>query len=144
MKQQTVKSLLMLAIFITFAAIAQAQSGEKVEATIPFNFLVRNQALPAGQYTIAHMRFGMSEGLRFRSRDGHFNAIVLIDPSYDGKYQKESKLVFQRYGDQYILAQVWIAGYSESHSIKPPDSDEIADYTGARAKQLVTIHARQR
>jgi hypothetical protein len=82
--------------------------------------------------------------VRIESLDGHLNAIVLTNPTDSGNYQDESKLAFHRFGMQYILAQVWIAGTSESYLIKSPAGDEFVSDIGVRAKPVMTFCVRQR
>ena len=144
MKKQTARGLAMLAILVTLAAITQAQMGEKMRANIPFNFMVNDQSLPAGQYEIAQVRFGMTKGVRIQSFDRRLNAIVLTNPTDESKYQADGKLVFHHQGNQYLLMQVQIAGTSETHIINSPGVEAQLKDVGAQAKQILTMPVRGR
>jgi hypothetical protein len=76
----------------------------KIRAEIPFDFMVGKKRLPKGEYVIESL--GDSGTLTIRdARKGKavtFNTIK-SKPTNSSK----SKLVFNRYGDQYFLARIW-------------------------------------
>jgi len=78
-------------------AIAQ-QPG--LTANIPFNFTVGNTWMPAGEYTISLPTRQVLE-----LRTGSHIALVVSSQSND-ESNSGSKLVFDRYGDQYFLRKV--------------------------------------
>jgi hypothetical protein len=89
---------------------AQAQE-TRLKANIPFDFVVGNQVLPAGEYMVA------SEGatdqvLVIRSNDSKTAILALTNSCSSFKPSDTSKLVFHRLAGRYFLSQVWGAGNS--------------------------------
>jgi hypothetical protein len=108
MKRQafSIVSLLSL-LLVAGSAIAQTQH---VRADIPFNFVVGNKTLPAGTYDVRRISSRDDKTLLLQSRDGvssmmlNSNAAQTLEPS------TKTKLVFNRYGNQYFLSQIWVNG----------------------------------
>src|SRR5262249_52151021 len=98
---------------------AQAQSDRLITASVPFNFVIKESALPAGEYVLALVRIGGSDAVRIQSADGHITRFVLTRFAKAIASRGEAKLVFNRYGDQYFLSQVWGLGDSMQQVAKP-------------------------
>jgi hypothetical protein len=77
--------------------------GDEMRVNVPFAFHNGSQRMPAGVYRITiestHLIL-----LRGDSKSG----FVTTNPQI-GKPAAKGKLVFQRYGDQYFLREVWAA-----------------------------------
>ena len=56
--------------------------------------------------------------LKIENRDTLHTIFVASSPLQRQDIQNESKLVFNRYGNQYFLAQVWIAGRSSGDEVR--------------------------
>ena len=116
--QQLFKGLLATMIlsfsFTLTAMTAQAQSGiTLLTADIPFQFSVGKKTFPAGKYQIRKMSIGVSKVLRLSQAGGpHVALIAMREINSLYKIQSESCWIFNRYGDQYFLSQVWMAGES--------------------------------
>jgi hypothetical protein len=143
-------SLLAVMIVIAASVSANAQSlNYRLTANIPFDFSVAGQKLPAGKYWIN--RAPLSNGdtiVQIRSTDGHSNVTRLTIPVFAGNPAKNSALVFNRYGDEYFLSEIWPAGGVTGREVpksraerelarKPHDSGVAA--VNAPAVQTVTI-----
>ena len=106
--------MVLLAVMIVIAASvsANAQSlNYRLTANIPFDFSVAGQKLPAGKYLIN--RAQVSDGdmvIQIRSTDGRSNVTRLTIPVTAHREAKNGILVFNRYGDEYFLSEVWPAG----------------------------------
>jgi hypothetical protein len=91
------------AIFlITLASVAATGANAQepaLKANIPFDFTVGNTWMPAGEYTITAP---IREVLLLRTA-GHSASIV---SSENNAESSDSKLVFDRYGNQYFLHEV--------------------------------------
>lgn len=144
MKKQIFTAMTMLALLINVVATAQAQSGARMRATIPFDFIVKGKHLPAGQYTIERVRIGASEVMKIQSTDGRVNAMAQTYLAECGEYQKDGKLVFYGHGDHYVLAQVWTAGVQEKFALKFRADDELVKSTATLTQQTITITAHRR
>ena len=114
MKKQLVNVLtkfgfLSVIALVTAVGSAQGQSlAYKLRANIPFDFVVGDKKLPAGEYSIGRARQDSDDSiLLISSADGRGNAIRLSIPVGSRVLKNEGTLVFHRYGDQYFLSQVW-------------------------------------
>lgn len=117
MKKQLVNVLakfgfLSVIALVTAVGSAQGQSlAYKLRANIPFDFVVADRKLPAGEYSIGRVRQDSGDSfLLISSVDGRANAIRLSNPVESRVAKNEGTLVFHRYGDQYFLFQVWPSG----------------------------------
>jgi hypothetical protein len=107
MKIQVVRNVAILGLFFVLAiASVQAQTPSRVEVNIPFDFCAGKSSLKAGVYSIKRMG---TNALAIRSADGKTTALLnapLIVGARDSKAGE--RLVFNKYGDQYFLSQVWM------------------------------------
>jgi hypothetical protein len=118
MKKQTIKAVTMLISIIALAFVtavaSNAQSGgRKLNADIPFDFVVGDKTLAAGEYSIRQITTNSDSGLAIRSRDGNHKAMRLTNAVSSGTRAKRASLTFRRYGNTYYLAQVWLPGSAE-------------------------------
>src|SRR5437879_8250789 len=68
-----------LGLTLALSAVpGHAQDGAKVKATIPFNFVVGNKELKAGDYVIESLL--ANNALQFRSEDGDVQQIAFTVP----------------------------------------------------------------
>ena len=111
MKIQTLKKMILLGVMAVLTSIsAHAQAGKQFTVTIPFTFSVSGKTLPAGQYRVGRSTQTTADGLVLSSTKGRGGVFVMTRGIQTPEIQKESKMVFRRYGDQYFLGEVWIAG----------------------------------
>jgi len=107
MKQQIFKLTAIFAIFLGLAVTGvQAQASSKVEVNIPFEFSAGKTTLQPGVYSIKRMS---GNYLTLRSTDGK-SAVILNAPLNLTSIDPGSveRLVFNKYGDQYYLSQIWL------------------------------------
>jgi hypothetical protein len=107
MKQQIFKLTAIFAIFLGLAVTGvQAQAPSKVEVNIPFEFSAGKTTLQPGVYSIKRMS---GNNMTLRSAVGK-SAVILNAPLNLTSTDPESveRLVFNKYGDQYYLSQIWL------------------------------------
>ncbi|HEX8890259.1 MAG TPA: hypothetical protein VF779_13965 [Pyrinomonadaceae bacterium] len=109
MKKQNLRNILMFSLFAILAvASVHAQSSREQTANIPFSFTVADKTFPAGEYRIERLNPSSDKAaIAIKSADGHLSKIVLTMPVQSNVTRENAKLVFNHYGDQYFLAQVW-------------------------------------
>ena len=109
MKNQMLRIFLMSSLLaILTVSSVYAQSNQEQTANIPFSFTVGSKVFPAGEYVVAHLNPQSDKAaLLIKSADGRMSKIVLMTPVQAGEAQESARLVFNRYGEQYFLAQVW-------------------------------------
>ena len=113
MANQIIKGLTMLMIVVALAFVAAVASAngqsQTAVAKIPFEFVVGDKSLPAGEYGVGSLN-ASGEVLRIRSTEDDDSAIRLTSPVTRASSSDKSTLVFHRYANHYFLTQVWTAG----------------------------------
>jgi hypothetical protein len=95
-------ALFVAASFVT-AGSAMAQD-HRVQATVPFNFTVNGESLPAGTYIIgSDVTSPRIVTISNRAKKVNLMAVTLPDSSSS---HESNKLVFHKYGNQYFLSEI--------------------------------------
>jgi hypothetical protein len=142
MKAKTWKLCMMLALLASLGTVSvSAGSNEPlIRVDIPFDFTVGNVPLAAGMYTVTEPVDG---ALRLLNRSAGRGIVTIITNRMNrAKPAQPGMLVFNRYGDQYFLTQVWPAvrdGYKLPQSQR---ERELGAMLGA--PQMVTVIAAAR
>jgi len=121
MARQIAKGLTMLMLLLTMAlvtavATANGQSQHKLNARIPFEFIVGDKMLAAGQYEVNAVGI-TQEALAIRGRESNDGAIRLT-MTKEPKDNRPARLVFHRYGNTYFLSEVWEGGDGVGRQLK--------------------------
>ena len=143
MKKQTLRISLMLGLLAILAvSSAHAQSSYERTTNIPFSFTVGDKTFPAGEYRVMRLNPQSSQAaLAIKSIDGQMSKTTLtaMDLQRTGMTGK-AKLVFNRYGDQYFLSEVWLRANDGGHALPMSRSErEIANHSGDEKPQRQTI-----
>lgn len=114
MAKQFIKGLTMLLLIVAVALVtavasANGQSSRHDVAKIPFEFVVGDKTLPAGEYDVTGFTSDDAV-LRIRSTERTQSVLRMTNAITHGSATDKGKLVFRRYADQYFLAEVWSAG----------------------------------
>ncbi len=98
-------------VFTALVIPTFAQSIPEVRLTgdVPFEFHVGGKTLPAGKYKI---RSTDSEGIRFTSADGRAAGYITSHAAAFHGQPGQPSLVFQRYGNEMVLTQIWTGSMS--------------------------------
>jgi hypothetical protein len=118
MKRQIAKGLAMLMVTLALAAasaaVANGQSKARMAAKVPFDFVVADKELRAGEYSVGTMsQAGDLIGITNERGDA---ALRNTSPR-ERRGRLDAKLVFHRYGSTYFLSQVWMAGEATGREI---------------------------
>ena len=107
MKATLLRVTVTLAMVMAFTAVSAYGQGliKRQSFVIPFEFSVGKKVMPAGQYRVS----SEAQLIRIQSKDGKQIANALPFSTVGTKSGNQVKLIFKRYGDQYQLAQVWLA-----------------------------------
>jgi hypothetical protein len=119
MRKKVMMALTMLSLIVTLAVTsANAQSGAHfMRIVIPFEFIIKGETLPPGVYIVKRASSEKPEMLLLSSIDGGSRVYILTNSLRAKTGPSGSKLVFQQYGDQYFLSQVWEAGENEGRQL---------------------------
>jgi hypothetical protein len=126
-----------LTLLIPMAIIGFAGLSGRVKADIPFNFIVGNKEFKAGKYSIGRLASGRAaDALIIRSEDGAEVANFNVNTVY-GKGKPRARFVFNRYGNQYFLAQVFDAENVEGAGLLKSKAEREA----AKKRDVITQNA---
>ena len=113
MKRQFTSIVLAAGLSVIGSLTLSAQDRTEV-AEIPFSYTANQTQLPAGTYRVDRGNQGV-----FRLSDGKGHAIFMNAPIQQQGKADNPHLTFARFGDEYLLAQIWSTdgtGYSVSQS----------------------------
>lgn len=132
MKRNVIKRLTMLSLVSMFSlcaavASANAQLSIPIRAKIPFDFIVGNKNLPAGEYTFSRLSVS-SDGrvMSVRSADAKAHVFQSVFQASVLTPKDKSTLVFHKYGDQYFLQQIWTGGEQEGAQVPESRGERTA------------------
>ncbi len=100
---------LMAFIFVTFIVVGPAfgQTGQFVQAEVPYEFTFASKVLPAGTYTFSVTNLGF----QVKSATGDvLRAPILSRINGPTEFLRDGSLVFDKTGGGHILCEVWIPG----------------------------------
>jgi hypothetical protein len=120
MKKHLAALAMTLALLTSAAAYAQTVH---VQATIPFNFNIGSSAFPAGKYDIQSASNG-EHVLYIRNLNSGEGSFLVQQPCESAHVASQSRLTFRHYGQQYFMAEVWVAGYSQGHEFRVGKREE--------------------
>jgi len=126
-------------ILVLSAVPGHADDTKKIKVTIPFDFLVGNKQLKAGDYVIQSWGTAGDGALLFRSEDGSTRQIVFAVPVETNKTGNHERLVFHRYGGEQFAAQVWFTGDEEGYELIPGTRERESAANHAAADQLAAV-----
>lgn len=117
--QKTARTLMMTAALLGLVSTASfAFEGTHVKADIPFAFVAGEKTLPAGSYVFTIDNPNEPTVLGIERADGTAEDFVMTEGSSSReKPVEESRLVFDRYGTEHYLAEVWATGLDEGRKV---------------------------
>jgi hypothetical protein len=135
--QRFFKSLSAASLIALFTMAASPSQAGQISADVPFSFTVNSStSLPPGVYTLN------SSGTGTILVRGATGAAFSITNRVETRGQDEAKLVFHKYGDTYILRQVWMGGGVGRELPRPRLERELMERKAAERSQTVTVAAR--
>jgi hypothetical protein len=114
MRKQALRLFFGVSLSVLLAVVsAVANSGLNVWATIPFDFTVGEETLPAGTYTLQAIN---SYGLLAIRNEDYTRGILIMTGAKEAKNEPgPAKLIFRKYCDLYFLGEVW--GYDAGRAL---------------------------
>ncbi|HVN80915.1 MAG TPA: hypothetical protein VMW38_18125 [Terriglobia bacterium] len=99
-------ALVLLTMATAWPLLAQSVT-TLAKAEIPFDFVVGQKTLPAGEYEICPGNKTNKDILWIKKADSRAAANMITFGCNAKRQQAGPYLVFNRYGNQYFLSQVW-------------------------------------
>src|SRR5262249_4901334 len=97
-------------VLLLVVSAAQAQE-PRVKASIPFDFVVGDRVMPAGEYQVSEMG-ASGQLIAILSEDRKATALMATSACTTSGPSKSSKLVFHAIGGRYFFSQVLTEGLS--------------------------------
>jgi hypothetical protein len=124
-----------LGLILGLSAVpGHAQDGPRIKASIPFNFAVGNKELKAGDYVIQRVR--ESGALTFRNEDTGDQQIAFAVPVESTETRNQESLIFDRYGDEYFLSQIWLSPNEGHELVRGAQEKKVAANQAASAQAV--------
>ena len=105
MTKRLLKGFWAASLIAVLAAVAVPAHAADITADVPFSFIVKGKTLPPGSYSVST---SMVQGAVFVR--GFDHGALSIATRLQASSDTDPKLVFYKYGDQYVLRQVWLGG----------------------------------
>ena len=97
-----------VAVGVLFTTMVAGQCrAQSLKASIPFDFVVGNTTLPAGEYALRPLNPVDGSIVGIKQVDGSAAMIVVTRPADQTGQTTEARLIFHRYGNEYFLSQIW-------------------------------------
>jgi hypothetical protein len=104
-----------LSVALLAAASVYAQGSQNLTVQVPFGFHVGDSILPSGEYIVST---DVAPGVvRVRSADAKSSVMILSMPTQTLATPSTGKLVFNKYGDEYFLSQIWKSGVNTGNKL---------------------------
>lgn len=112
MRRNELRMILTLFALLIGTTMVYAQEVHKLTADIPHSFTVSGAQLPAGKYDF-DLSGTTHRSVTVRSQDGKEAATGMIVTGIAAEQGRpaEPRLVFDNFGGQYILAEIWFPGH---------------------------------
>jgi len=120
------------------AVPALAQYNGPMKVTVPFNFVVENNRMQAGDYTIQRVANGQ---LRIQSNnDNDGRSVTFLAIPKEGKATPEkAHFIFHRYGSDYFLATIWTPGLETGWEVLQGKLETELARKGTRPIETATL-----
>jgi len=138
---KNVMKTLMLLIFGSFSM--SAQISQPLVAKVPFDFSAGFKSFPAGEYKVLP---GPVKGIvTIGSSDGKITGFVSSLGTISLRAQTHSRLIFNRYGNQYFLSQIWIEGTTSGAELyqTPAEREAALKAAAARTSIIASKHSQK-
>ena len=132
-----VRSIGIAAGFLVFASVqnASAQVTEPVKFTTSFPFTVGYATVPAGSYTI---RPDDDNPSVFELTGAHTSVLFQTENASVQQAPAKTEVVFKRYGDGYVLKNIWVEGStSGAETLAVEGERHAAKNQGVQSEQHV-------
>lgn len=132
MKRLTLNLTVVAFALLLSVAASHAQT-QKISVSVPFDFQVGDQHMPAGQYS-----FVTGEGYRLSIRGiTTTDTAQVLTTSVGSKHPENEplRLVFRNIGSQHYLVQVWSPRLQDGRGIQIPKNRQLDPNNGGGDQQ---------
>jgi hypothetical protein len=130
-------------VFLAGVHNASAQIENQLDFTTSFAFTVGNTTVPAGRYTITPVE---DDPWVLELKGGRTSVLFETQSATPKEVPSKDEIVFQRYGDQYVLKNIWSEGSGAGYVTEPAAREEHISrhHGGASSESRVAAHKHAR
>jgi hypothetical protein len=140
MRKQSITSIMILVCLLAVVATTvKAQSFQRFEVHIPFQFVLSGRTLPAGKYVVERVDPAKQNVLMLKNTDEGTRLLTLVQRVEKENPSEASSLVFLRREGRYYLFQIWPNGDSNGNQV--PLTDEVRRDRKSNNSSLVQLRA---
>ena len=121
--------------FLLAVSAAQAQQ-PSVKANIPFDFVVGDRVMPAGEYMVSAAGLATA-AIAIRSEESTDTTLALTFACASSGPSKSTKLVFHSLAGRYFLSQIWVQGYDQGRQLRVSKSEIQLAKNGTASEEFV-------
>ena len=126
LKGMTTLMIVVGLVLVAGVVTANGQSGNSLVAQVPFEFIVGDKTLAAGEYKLRTVT-SAGEALLIKNADAGDAAIRMTSPIGYDHSKTFARLVFHRYDNRYFLSQVWMSGESGGRQLRESAQERAID-----------------
>jgi len=142
MRKQFIVSILSVMCLTVFVVTRiNAQSFQRFEVDIPFQFVLSGRTLPAGKYVVERVDPAKQNVLMLKNTDEGTLLLTLVQRVEKENPSEASSLVFLRREGKNYLVQIWTRGDSNGNQV--PLTDEVKRDRKSNNASLVQLRARE-
>jgi hypothetical protein len=140
MRKQFITSIIILMCFMAVVATkVTAQSVQRLEVNIPFQFVLSGRTLRSGKYAVEPVDPAKQNVLMLKNTDEGTRLLTLVQRVEKENPSEASSLVFLRREGKYYLFQIWRNGDSNGNEV--PLTDEVRRDRKSNNSSLVQLRA---
>lgn len=140
-------SILVLLAALAANFKAYAASSSTTVFNVPFDFVVAGKMLPAGEYLVVRSTLYSKDILSLRRLNDNEGVYVLTLTVESNRAQKDSKLVFNHYQDQYFLSEFWTSGEATGRKVLRSEKEKSlardVEKAGAKTERVAILSSRK-
>jgi hypothetical protein len=121
---------------------AYAQSGQPIQAKVPFAFTVQNTTMAAGNYQMTYSQSAHILTIRRLEQNSGGVFATAIPAGASESSSGPGRLVFQCYGNACYLAHVWQAATARGRGLDVPEGKQERKMTFLARAVSITIAAK--
>lgn len=137
MKRQVYRFLTLVSLLLALSAVSVNAQSARVTMNIPFDFAVGQHTFAAGDYSVEPIRRDSRTIWKLQSKTGKESVLFITNFAWSNKDQKHNRLVFNRYGARYVLAQIWYAGENSGRQLRQPKWEMELTKNGVKPETVV-------
>jgi hypothetical protein len=131
------KTLIAVSIGVVLTTASAMAQEKTMSAKIPFDFAVKDQTLPAGEYIFSESDDHGYPLLSITNKDGNQHLFVNCNSIGSGDAKAHNELVFHRYGDQYVFSEMWAEGTLTGSSVPASNRENDLGRRAAASKMSI-------